>query len=234
MTPHVPIDKVELIGRSFPFGELDDSVRAALASICRWDRRAAGEVIFRQGDPGTSMVVILSGSVRVVTSSAEGKRLGLAILGEGEVVGEMALLEGGIRSADVITEEPTELLVLERRDLIPFLEHNPRICIMLLEVLSGRLRQTTETLSDRTFLSLEARLAKALLRLAEVYGRETADGVRIEMKLSQRAIGEMVGASRESVNKQLQAWSDEGIVQLKRGYVAVLQPEGLTRIAGLH
>lgn len=234
MTPHVPIDKVELIGRSFPFGELDESVRAALASICRWDRRAAGEVIFRQGDPGTSMVVILSGSVRVVTSSAEGKRLALAILGEGQVVGEMALLEGGIRSADVITEEPTELLVLERRDLIPFLEHNPRICIMLLEVLSGRLRQTTETLSDRAFLSLEARLAKALLRLAEVYGRETADGVRIELKLSQRAIGEMIGASRESVNKQLQAWSDEGIVQLKRGNVAVLQPEGLTRIAGLH
>ncbi len=234
MTPHVPIDKVELIGRSFPFGELDESVRAALASICRWDRRAAGEVIFRQGDPGTSMVVILSGSVRVVTSSAEGKRLGLAILGEGQVVGELALLDGGIRSADVITEEPTELLVLERRDLIPFLEHNPRICIMLLEVLSGRLRQTTETLSDRAFLSLEARLAKALLRLAEVYGRETADGVRIELKLSQRAIGEMIGASRESVNKQLQAWSDEGIVQLKRGYVAVLQPEGLTRIAGLH
>ena len=234
MTPHVPIDKVELIGRSFPFGELDESVRAALASICRWDRRAAGEVIFRQGDPGTSMVVILSGSVRVVTSSAEGKRLALAILGEGQVVGEMALLEGGIRSADVITEEPTELLVLERRDLIPFLEHNPRICIMLLEVLSGRLRQTTETLSDRAFLSLEARLAKALLRLADVYGRETADGVRIELKLSQRAIGEMIGASRESVNKQLQAWSDEGIVQLKRGNVAVLQPEGLTRIAGLH
>ena len=234
MTPHVPIDKVELIGRSFPFGELDESVRAALASICRWDRRAAGEVIFRQGDPGTSMVVILSGSVRVVTSSAEGKRLALAILGEGQVVGEMALLEGGIRSADVITEEPTELLVLERRDLIPFLEHNPRICIMLLEVLSGRLRQTTETLSDRTFLSLEARLAKALLRLADAYGRETADGVRIEMKLSQRAIGEMIGASRESVNKQLQAWSDEGIVQLKRGNVAVLQLEGLTGIAGLH
>lgn len=233
MTPQVPIDKVELIGRSFPFGELDESVRAALASICRWDRRAAGEVIFRQGDPGTSMVAILSGSVRVVTSSADGKRLAIAVLGEGEVVGEMALLEGGIRSADVITEEPTELLVLERRDLIPFLEHNPQICIMLLEVLSARLRRTTESLSDRAFLSLEARLAKALLRLADVYGRETAGGVRIEMKLSQRAIGEMVGASRESVNKQLQAWSDEGIVQLERGYVAVVQPEGLTGIAGL-
>jgi CRP-like cAMP-binding protein len=96
------------------------------------------------------------------------------------------------------------------------------------------LRQTVETLGDRAFLSLESRLAKMLLQLAGAYGQDTDGGTRIELKLSQRVLGEMLGASRESVNKQLQAWSGQGILRLERGHLVLLRADALGGIVGVH
>ncbi len=208
--------------------ELDKLMRFA-----RLERHGPGEVIFRKGDPGLSMMTVLSGRIKVSSSSPEGKELVLAVLAQGEILGEMAILEGKPRSADATALEATELLLLDRRDFIPFLERNPKICIRMLALLSDRLRRTSELLEDRAFLSLPARLAKTLLDLARSQGRELEDGVRIDFTMSQRNLGALLGASRESVNKQLAAWRNEGLIDMRRGFVVITRPQELARLIEL-
>ena len=154
----------------------------------------------------------------------------LTVLGTGEILGEMAILERKDRSAEATALEPSELLVLQRRDFIPFLERNPKVCIRMLCVLSDRLRRTSELVEDRTFLSLSSRLAKALLDLARVSGREVPEGVRVEFKMSQKNLAASLGASRESINKQLGAWQNEGLIKKGRGFIILNQPRELVRI----
>jgi CRP/FNR family transcriptional regulator, cyclic AMP receptor protein len=149
------------------------------------------------------MFALISGRVKIVTLSPEGKEVVLAILVSGDVFGEISMIDGRARTATVLAVENSALLVLERRDLMPFLERHPRVAIKMLESICQRLRTTDELLEDVVFLDLPSRLAKRLLLLAEHYGKNTGQGTRIEMKLSQTEIGNMVGTSRESVNKQL-------------------------------
>ncbi len=119
---------------------------------------------------------------------------------------------------------------MQKRDFIPFLERNPAICIRLLRILCERLRRTSELVEDRAFLSLPARLAKTLLDLADSSGRETPDGVRVDFNMSQKIFGALVGASRESVNKQLHAWQSDGLLTIGRGFVVLARPEDLSRV----
>lgn len=218
---------------SYLFSELEESARAKLSAMIHTKRYASGEVVFREGDPGDSMLVVMRGHVRILTTADDGKGIILAMLGPGEVIGEIALLSGGERSAEAISEGAVELAVLSKRDLIPYLERNPKICIRLLRILALRLRDTSETLKDRTFLSLEARFAKSILKLSDAFGRETENGIRIELKLSQKNLGEMLGVSRESINKQLQAWSGQGIARFNRGYIEIMQRNALAALVSV-
>lgn len=208
--------------------ELDKLMRFA-----RVARYPANAVIFSKGDPGHSMMTVLKGRIRISSSSPEGKQLVLAVLAQGEILGEMAVLEGKPRSADATALEPTELLLLDRRDFIPFLEQNPKICIKMLAILSDRLRRTSELLEDRAFLSLPARLAKTLLDLARSQGSEPEGGVRIDFRMSQRSLGALLGASRESVNKLLRAWQNEGLIEMGRGFLVINRPQELAHIIDL-
>ncbi len=201
-----------------------------LMAFARSQHHPAGEVIFRKGDPGISMMSIVDGRVKISVASPDGKEAVLAVLGPGEVLGEMAILEDKNRSADATALDACELLVLQKRDFIPFLERNPAICIRLLRILCERLRRTSAQVEDRTFLSLPARLAKTLLDLADSTGRETTDGVRVDFKMSQKNFGGLLGASRESVNKQLHAWQAEGLLTIGRGFVVLARPEDLARV----
>ncbi len=117
-----------------------------------------------------------------------------------------------------------------RREFLPFLERNPNICIRLLVILSDRLRRTSELVEDRAFMSLPSRLAKTLLDLAHSDGREGPEGVRIDFGMSQRNLGALLGASRESVNKQLGAWQNEGLIRMGRGFLVLRRPEELARL----
>ncbi len=204
-----------------------------LMAFARTQRHRASEVIFRKGDPGISMMSIVDGRVKISVASTDGKEAVLAVLGPGEVLGEMAILEDKDRSADAIALDACELLVLQKRDFIPFLERNPTICIRLLRILCDRLRRTSELVEDRTFLSLPARLAKTLLDLADAGGRETADGTRVDFNMSQKNFGGLMGASRESVNKQLHAWQAEGLLTIGRGFVVLARPEDLARVVDI-
>ncbi len=201
-----------------------------LMTFARSQRHPAGEVIFRKGDPGISMMSIVDGRVKISVASPDGKEAVLAVLGPGEVLGEMAILEDKDRSADATALDACELLVLQKRDFIPFLERNPAISIRLLRILCERLRRTSAQVEDRTFLSLPARLAKTLLDLADSTGRETTEGTRIDFKMSQKNFGGLLGASRESVNKQLHAWQSEGLLTIGRGFVVLARPEDLARV----
>jgi CRP/FNR family transcriptional regulator, cyclic AMP receptor protein len=189
-----------------------------------------GQIIYQRGDLESSMMVVLRGSVRISTGSADGKEVMLNTIGPGEVPGEMALLDGQPRSADATAMEDCTLLVIERRQFLPFLQSKPDLMLRMLAVLCQRLRQTSDALGDMVLLDLPGRLIRLLLRLADDHGRVTPDGIRIDFKLSQRDIGTRVASSRESVNKQLRVWQDAGWLSLDHGYITLRQPARFRRL----
>ena len=191
-------------------------------------RFARGAIIFQQGDEGSSMMAVLVGRVRVSAVSGEGKEVILNTIGPGEVFGEIALLDGKERSADVTAVEDTVLLVVERRHFIPFLRRNEDLYLRMLVVLCDRLRRTSLALEGLALLELPARLARLLLKLADDHGKPGPGGIRIEQKLSQGTLGQQVGSARETVNKQLKAWERDGIILREpTGHYIVRRPEEL-------
>lgn len=172
-----------------------------------------GETIFRKGDPGNSVMAVAAGRVRISSSSAEGRTAILNYVSPGEIFGEIALLDGKARTADAFAAEPTELLILSRRDFLPLLERHPELCMRLIDVLCDRLRRTNELIEDMTFLVGKLRLAKVLLRFANSHGRAVqCGGVRIDMELPQKELGENTSMTRENVNKILSEWRREGLI----------------------
>ncbi len=215
------------------FAELEAPELDALLRITGQRRLRSREVLFRKGAHGSQTYVIVSGRCRASTAATDGKELVLRIMDSGEVIGEISLLDGHPRSATVVALEPTELLMIERRDLLPFLRKHPEVAIKLLEVLGNRLRTASELLEDTLFLNLPARLSRKLLALAGTYGREGPAGLHIELRLSQQELGELIGTSRESVNKQLRAWTEQGVVTMDRRHVTIHKPAVLEQLARL-
>jgi CRP-like cAMP-binding protein len=224
---------VKLVSGHVLLGQLEPEELKRVLAFARTERFPAGQVIFRRGEPGHSMMTVISGRIKISVSSSEGKEAVLAILGRGEVLGEMALIDGKERSADATAMEASEALSIHRRDFIPFLERNPAICLRLLGVMSDRLRRTSEMVEDRSFLDLPGRLAKTLLDLGRTEGVDTKDGLRIDMPMSQSAFGAMLGASRETINKQLKSWQDEGLIITGRRTVVLVDVDRLARSVGL-
>lgn len=208
--------------------ELDEILK--LASERRLRR---GQTIFQKGDNGSSLMAVLRGRVRVSSVSGEGKEVTLNVINPGQVFGEIALLDGEPRSADCTAIDDTLLLVLERRHFLPFLQHNPELMLRLLAVLCGRLRRTSTALEEIALFDLPIRLARVLLKLAEDYGRPGEGGMRIDLKLSQRDLSNLVASSRESVNKQLRAWRESGAVDLQDGYIVLRRPAELKRLTDI-
>jgi CRP-like cAMP-binding protein len=203
--------------KHLPPGELD-----RLAQLVSTRYYKAGERVFLKGDPGTAMMAVLSGRIRICANSIEGREVVLNVISPGEVFGEIALIDGGERTADAFAMEATELLILSRRDFLPFLERNPEVCVRLLEVMCQRLRWTSEQLEDVNFLDLRSRLAKRLLYLLDHHGEASADEKTISVRISQHLLASMIGTSREAVNKQLRIWEEQGIVDVRRGWITVL------------
>jgi CRP/FNR family cyclic AMP-dependent transcriptional regulator len=190
-------------------------------------RIGRGEVIRRRGDPGTGMVVIVSGRVRISLISEDGHEVTLTMLGPGEVLGEMTLLDGGECSADATAQEDCELLMIERTQFLRLLRSNSDLCLHLLAVLFQRLRRTNAALEDIALLDLPTRLGRLLLRLSGDYGVAAQHGTRIEVKLSQKDLSSLAGASREKVNRQLRQWEDEGIIGKDAGRLLIMKPQAL-------
>ena len=226
------VDKRKLLERVSIFSQLAPRELDQLAEISATKRLRPKQLLMRKGDEGSQVYVIISGRLKVYTAGEEGKESVLRIMDPGEVIGEIALFDGQPRSASVVALEPAALLVIQRRDLIPFLERNPKTAIKLLGALADLVRRISEQFEDRVFLNLPNRLAKKLLALSDTYGVETSHGTKIDLKLSQGALGEMVGTSRESVNKQLRSWVEDGVVASHKGFITLRDLDELERLAG--
>ncbi|MBV9537424.1 MAG: Crp/Fnr family transcriptional regulator [Acidisphaera sp.] len=197
-------------------------------------RYPRGTAIFSKGDPGTSMLAVLAGRVRVNSVSPDGREVTINSIGPGEVVGEIALLDGRPRSAGATAAEDTTVLVIERRHFMPLLLKNEVMVERLLVVLCDRLRRTSASLEELALFDLPMRLARLLLKLSNDYGRpvhpEDGGGTRIDMKLSQRDLSTLVASSRESVNKLLRNLREDGVIDMADGYIILRQPKSLQQM----
>lgn len=222
----------EVLRRSALFARLGDGETDAILAHARVAKYAEGDQIFAKGDPGNSMMAVLKGRVSISTASDDGRQVVLTVMREGDVFGEIALLDGKERTADVTAAAADcEILIVPRRSLLSLLERRPDICIDLMLVLCERLRRTNEQVEDLAFLDLEARIAKVLVRLAEENGAGAPHSKPVGIKISQRALGELVGGSRESVNKHLHDWKRSGIIAIEKGAIVIRDIDALAELA---
>jgi CRP/FNR family transcriptional regulator, cyclic AMP receptor protein len=223
-----PIDKVSLL-RQHPL--FRDLTPAALERLCRYAKTVKfkrGAKVVSKGDPGASMFAVARGTVRMSSPSTDGRNALLNLIGAGETFGEIAMLDGQPRSTDAIANTDCELLVIDRRDLLPFLREEPDLAMRFIELLCTRLRWTSEQVEELILHNLSARLASALVRLV---GRKAGNGTDRTIDATQQQLSEMVGISRESTNKQLVAWAANGWVRLEHGAIVVLKPDALREVA---
>jgi len=227
MSPPV-LDRRALLGRLEIFSELGPAELDAVVAATRAKVFAAREVVVRQGDPAEMAFAVVYGRLKVVTTSSGDQQTVLGVLREGEIFGELAILDGGVRSATVIAIEPTLLLGIDRRKLHALLIREATVSYKLLRVLARRLRQVNES---RGVLDVPARLAKQLIQLAEEDGERIGRRIRLRTELSQRELGAMIGATRESVNKTLAAFVKRGVLQAEGKQLVILDEEALRAMA---
>jgi len=198
----------------------------ALASKGHAHTYSSGTAIFHEGDPGDALHIVIEGGVRIVVASPKGEEATVALLGPGECVGDLALLDGRPRSASAIASGATKTLVVRRDDFREWISTRPKAAVALLETLSLRVRRTDEALADFAFLDMSQRLAKRLIDLASSQQSEgKLQGARL--RITQAELASMLGVSRESVNKQLNQFARSGWIELKRGLVTVKDPDAL-------
>ena len=220
----------QLLGNCVLFGGLSADERAAVVSRAGIRTVNAGETVFAIGSPGDQMMALLRGTIRISVPSSEGKELLLAIIQPGEVFGELAVLDGKERSADAIAESPCTLAILDRHDILSFFERNPFAWPKLVTVLCQRLRQTDQVFAEVALLQLPPRLAKSILRLLDSYST-SAPGKMPTIRFSQRDLANMVGGTRESVNRCLRNWQRNGIVRITEGSIIVTNRPALEQMA---
>jgi CRP/FNR family cyclic AMP-dependent transcriptional regulator len=214
------------------FREVDAAGLAELARLARARLCRPQEVVVRQGDEGDCVYIINTGFLKVCVAGPNGSLSTLCVVGPGEIFGELSLLDGGPRSATVTAVTRAELVALDRAPFLELLASRPRVSIAIMQVLARRVRRLTERSDDLTGMRVGNRLAKQLLLLAQNHAHQLGPTrLRLGVKLSQRELGELVGATRESVNKNLSALRDEGIVDDDDGYVVITNIELLRSIA---
>src|ERR1700749_4039212 len=204
------------------FSDLGTDELQRISSLCHTQHLATGEVLFQKGDPGDALFGVRRGQVRIETGASDGSRLTLNFMGAGDLFGEVAVLDGQSRTADATAGEASELFVLRREDFLAFLEREPRVAIKLMMLLCRRIRWQSERMEESVLQPLPVRLARRLCALAADFGSE--------VHISQEQLGIFVGAARESVNRQLQAWRKDGILDLQRGRIML---QNLTRLAAI-
>jgi CRP/FNR family transcriptional regulator, cyclic AMP receptor protein len=217
-------EKTRLLAKTPLFQTLEPADLETLAARAQERPMRAGDVICRRGDPGASMFALLAGEVRIVLPGTDDRDQVLRVMHTGDVFGEVALLDGGLRTADAIAETNGRLLVVERRDLLHMLQDDPALALRIITLLCERLRGTNWLLEAMLFHDAATRLASMVLMLAS--GRP---GMRLD--ITQRVLGEMVGAARETVNKKLREWQAAGLLTLAPGRITVVDRAGLQRLA---
>lgn len=202
----------ELLSQIPLFENLGPEDLEDLSILLREQKVKKGDVLFRKKSEGTALYFVRQGAIKIVLPSRLGDERIVTIFTAGEFFGEMSLLDGMPRSADAVAVKESRVLILDRSDFLHFLKNNESAIKKILSTLSLRLRKTDELLEDLTFLNIPARFAKKLLEIGETFGQRDGDSVRVSLKLSQQELADMVGATRESINKELRVLREKGLV----------------------
>jgi CRP-like cAMP-binding protein len=219
-------DRQKLLQEHPLFSGLPAEIIERLSSYAVMRDVKRGTTIFTKGDVGNSLFAVCEGTVKMTSPSADGKDAVFNMINEGAIFGEIALLDGRTRTADAVAATDCQLMVIDRRDFLPLLRSQQELAIKIIDVLCARLRRTSEQVEDIMFLDLPGRLAKALLRLIDDSSVKDR-----KLTITQGEIGEIIGMSRESTNKQLREWQERKWIKLERGGISILQPDALQTIA---
>ena len=226
-----PEDRRKLLRGSFIFRDVDEAAVDRLASVAQQRTLERGQLLFSQGDEGNALYAVATGLVRIWIGGAGGKELTLAMMEPGDVFGEIALLDGLSRTTSATAAADCTLLALNRAPFLEVLRGDGHLAQHLIELLCERMRHNTETIGDFAFLDLRGRLARKLHELAIAHGEQTKTGLLIGLRLSQSELAQMLGVTREAVNKQLHAWADRQGLSVDRGKVVVRDMAALKRAA---
>jgi CRP/FNR family transcriptional regulator, cyclic AMP receptor protein len=210
------------------FSDLDNEALEQLSRYAKHSILKRGATICSKGDPGNSMFAVISGTVKISVSSADGRSAILNLIGPGELFGEIAVLDGQARTADATANTNCEIFAIDRRDFLPFVRSQPTLAMKFIELLCMRLRWTSDQVEQVILQDLPGRLAGALIRLTDKYKLAPAGRT---IAITQQEISEMVGMTRESINKQLRVWAARNWVRLEHGAIVVLDPEPLQELA---
>jgi len=226
--PLVPIDQ-EVIRKAPLFTALDDAASASLLANMVSVKIAKGTILFAEGDGGDQLYVIAEGKLKLGTSSGDGRENLLSILGPGEMFGELSLFNPGPRTSTATAVTDAKLLSLGQEKLLPWLVENPKVSLQLLASLAQRLRRTNEAVGDLVFSDVPGRVAKALIDLGERFGKKTDEGLFVHHDLTQEELAQLVGASRETVNKALADFAGRNWLKLDGRAVLITDFERLSK-----
>src|SRR3954464_14186773 len=213
------------------FAALDDDATAALTAAMTTRDVDRSHVVFSEGDAGDRLFVVLDGKVKISRTANDGRENLLTVLGPGEMFGELSLFDPGPRTATATAVTQSRLASLDHDDLRPLLLERPGVSVHLLRALAQRLRRTNEAMADLVFSDVPGRVANALLGLAEKFGVDDGEGVRVQHDLTQEELAQLVGASRETVNKALSEFANRGWLRLEGRSVLLLDSERRPRRA---
>ncbi len=219
----------DVLRRAPLFAALDDEAAAALRTSMTEVTLNRGESVFHEGDPGDRLYVVVEGKIKLGRTSNDGRENLLAVLGPGEMFGELSLFDPGPRTATATALTESKLLGLGHEDLRPWLTGRPEVAEALLRAIARRLRRTNETMADLVFSDVPGRVAKALLDLSKRFGVPSDEGIHVAHDLTQEELAQLVGASRETVNKALADFASRGWIRLEARAVVLLDTERLAR-----
>jgi CRP/FNR family cyclic AMP-dependent transcriptional regulator len=218
---------IDVLRRAPLFASLDDQAFAALTEELTEVDLSRGATLFHEGDPGDQLYFIVSGKIKLGRTAPDGRESLVAVMGPGELFGEMALFDPSPRSTSASAVSETHLAGLKHENLKKVIERSPDVSAQLLQALARRLRRTNENLADLVFSDVPGRVAKALLDLADRFGRPATDGILVAHELTQEELAQLVGASRETVNKALAEFVQRGWIRLEARAVVILDLQRL-------
>ncbi len=223
--------RIEALRKVPLFQGLSDAELAALSACLVKHTFGKGVFIFHKDSPGQTLYVIEAGRVRIFVVSESGQEITLNVYGPGEVVGEIGFLDGRPRSAGAVALTAVTVLALRREDFYSQLEAHPRLATRIIELLAGRLRYTTAYAESLAFLDVNGRVAARLLELSDRFGARSPDGCgqELDLRLTQAELASWVASSRETVNKVLTSFREQGLIELAGQKITVLDRQGLWR-----
>ncbi|GAA4954484.1 Crp/Fnr family transcriptional regulator [Streptomonospora halophila] len=226
------VDETNEVLRKAPlFEALDEEGAAALRASVSEVRLGRGQTLFSEGDEGDRLYVILGGKVKLTRAAVDGRENLLSVLGPSEMFGELSLFDPRPRTASAIAVTDAVLAGLGHDDLRPFIAQQPQVSLQLLKALASRLRRTNDVMSDLVFTDVPGRVAGQLLDLADRFGKEGEDGLHVHHDLTQEELAQLVGASRETVNKALAEFALRGWLRIEAKAVVLLDVERMRRRA---